>query len=355
MNWINRFAVFPSSEKEMTTLISLLKNKNFKYEIDYPKSFKFKKNIISRNLDEQEWENIDTLVLGYFYDHPFVGNVYFGFKLIKDAILKNKNLFIFNNQKLKNHIDKKQFESYNGHIYSPIINMELYHKIMSFDHLPKVKIPIIAVVGTTNRQGKFSTQVRLKEVFEQNGYSVSMLSTEPHGELLGGAFSFPYGFSSTVNIPRCYWRNCIKAIIKGISYYNESHIIFTGTQGGLLPQNNVSMGNETCSLDFLLGVEPDSIICAINPQDTVKEIEKTTLLAKYYSNADVLFYTLTPWERNYQIIDNKVYANHKFLDREAYEKKKLYFKNKLGKEIINIMDDKDILKSITIIENFFSK
>jgi hypothetical protein len=355
MEWVRQFAIFPSSEKEMTTLISLQKSgvNNLKYSIDYPRSLSNNsRQVLSRMLNDDEWENIDTLVVGYFYDHPFEVNIHFGYKLVERAIIKNKNLFVYNKQLLKN-IDADLLKSYKGFIYSPEIIPKLFNEIMTFEYLPSVKIPVIAVIGTTNRQGKFSAQIRLKNIMEREGYTVSLLSTEPHGELLGSAFSFPYGFSSTVNIPRSHWRPCIKTIMKGIAYYENPHIILTGTQGCLLPQKNANVGNETSSFDFLLGVEPDCLICIINPEDKIEEINDAVKLARLFTNTDTLLFALSSWERNYKIIDKKTYSEHHFLDKDKYEEKKFFFKDKLGKEVINIMSDLDMLKALQIIEDFF--
>ena len=357
MDWIGRFTLFPSSEKEMKTLISLLESRlnNLKYTIDYPRSLSSSNNsqqTLSRILNDEEWNNVDTLIVGYFYDHPFEANVRFGYNLVSQSIIRNKNLFLFDKQ-LLNNIEADLLKSYKGRIYSPVIDQKSLNEIMNFEYLPSVKIPVLAVIGTTNRQGKFSAQIRLKDIMERNGYSVAMLSTEPHGELLGSVFSFPYGFSSTVHIPRSQWRHCVGTIMKGIAYYETPHVILTGTQGCLLPQKNANAGNETSSFDFLLGVEPDCLLCAVNPEDTIEEICDTVILAKLLTNADVLLFILSPWERNYQVIDGKTYSNHYFLDNNEYEEKKLFLKDKLGKEVINIMDNQDMIKALQIIEDYF--
>lgn len=353
--WVKRFSLFPSSEKEMSSLITLLelRKNSLKHCIDYPRSLSKANKSVTTNMEKQEWNNTDTLLIGYFNDHPFEANVRFGYNLVNQALKHNKNFFVFDKQIYDYLINNKPY-SYSGHIYSPIVNSELYHQIMKFSYLPNMKVPVVAVIGTTNRQGKFTVQTRLKDEFEQQGYTVSLLTTEPHGDILGSSFSFPYGFLSTVTIHRQYWQPCLKTIMKGIQHYDEPHIIFTGTQGGLLPFNNASIGNETCSLDFLLGVEPDALVCVINPQDSICEIENTIKLSKYYSKADVLFYALTPWERNYRIVENRTYANHHFLNEVEYAEKRSFFETQLNKKVVNIMDQSDLQYSFQIIQTFFS-
>lgn len=356
MNWVGRYAVFPYSEKEISSMLSLLEScgKEKPYCIDYPRSIG-SREAICKIPTEQEWDKIDTLVCGYFHDHPFEANVQFGNELIRQAIERDKNLFLFD-QNFNGQISRSIPDSYQGKIYTPIVDSQLYQKVMQFSYLPKVNIPVVAVIGTSNRQGKFTAQIRMKNLFEKEGYKVSLLTTEPHGELLDSDFAFPYGFSSTVKLTRTLWRPCLRTIMKGITYYNNPHIIFTGTQSGLLPKYNPSIGNETCSLDFLLGVEPDALVCVINPQDTLETIQNTIMLAETCMGAksNVLFFAMTPWQRDYQSGSQNTYAHHQFLNEEEYEERRVYFESHLHKTVLNIMDQKHENQIVKLTQDFFS-
>jgi hypothetical protein len=339
----------------MSSLLSLLRGKEnqLKFRIDYPRSLIHETATILENLNDQQWDYIDTLVVGYFHDHPFEANVRFGYSLLDQALKRGKNLFVFDSN-LRNTIIRAIPSTYTGKIYTPEINAKTYHQINQFRHLPKPKMPVVVVIGTTNRQGKFTTQIRIKNILEKQGYKISLLTTEPHGELLDGTFAFPYGFLSTVSLDRHLWQPCLKTVIKGISYYNEPHLILTGIQGGLLPTQNLSGGNESCSLDFLLGVQPDALVCIVNPQDSLEIIEDTIKLGKIYTGAEILFLGLTPWERNYTITAEKKYVNHRILDTELYEEKRTIIEKHFQKKVVDIMDERYDMEIVEIVENFFS-
>lgn len=49
----------------------------------------------------------------------------------------------------------------------------------------KTSKPIVAICGTSSKQGKFHIQLELRKRFQSNGYKLFQTSTEPTGYLFG--------------------------------------------------------------------------------------------------------------------------------------------------------------------------
>lgn len=359
-SWIKNIALFPISEKEINTLLEY--PEYCKYSVakkfDYARTLKVKgkDDVLYRLPKEGEYENFDTGVIGYFHDHLFEANVKYGFELLNILLEANKNLFVFDHRLyniIRSNI-KNKFSFYTGHLYIPEISKVMLEEVLHFRYLPNPKVPILAVIGTSNRQGKFTAQLRIKTILETEGYKVSFLSTEPHGELLGADFSFPYGFMSTVNIDRDNWSIFLRTMVKGLIHYNKPDILITGIQGGIVPRaySSEPLGNETKSSDFLYGIQPDIVICAINPQDTLEQIRDAVNCAKIFTSAKNIFYFMTPWERKFvKRADGFLQGDHVFLSKSDYLSKLDYFSNELRSDVIDI---KDKLKDTFILEKIQS-
>ena len=66
--------------------------------------------------------------------------------------------------------------------------------------LYRIATPIIGVFGTSSKQGKFTLQLKLRELLLKQGYSVGEIGTEPTSQLFGKEYVFPMGYNSTVYI-----------------------------------------------------------------------------------------------------------------------------------------------------------
>ncbi len=369
MDWLGDLALFPASEKEMSGFVEFpgyCTQKIAKY-IDYPRNMKRqapngsgKSDAIKtydKMLDAAACEDFDTMVLGYFFDQLFEANIRFGNDLLAVCMEAQKNLYVYD-PRLKAHID-----SLNGsakplfRLYMPEVNGRLHDRVMQFRHLPRVRVPVMAVMGTSNRQGKFTAQLRLKDILNREEYKVCHLSTEPQGELFGADFSFPYGYNGTVSIHRKKWSMFLRTLLKAVQEYNRPHIILTGTQGMTIPRapNQAPLGNECDSLEFMYGVHPDALVCAINPQDSIELVVDACQAARIFCGAEPLFFIMTPWMRDYTRAGNgRMVRHHRYLHKEEMAEKMNHFQEVLHKPVIDIMDlnnDKLILDAI---QDFFS-
>jgi len=204
--------------------------------------------------------------------------------------------------------------------------------------LPKLQTPVLAVVGTGSKQGKFTTQLIIKDVLEKTGYKISHVATEPQGILFGADFTFPFGHHPTVSVNTGEWGRILATYMQCIELLYQPEIIITGGQGGVIPVHPVNFGANGAglkSLSYLMGVYPDVLIVTISPHDQIDFILKTEQTIQAYVNCTVIFYCLTPhtfMQKSHGIPKNYV------LDDHAYQEKRRHFEKHLGKPVIDILD-----------------
>jgi len=361
----NNLALFPISEKEVNSFLEfpdhscLSINKYF----DYPRNVSVTTtNDKYSDIEIQDWQpneselnSFDSIILGYFRMHLFQGNVIYGNTLLGKVLQLNKNIITFD-PGLKRIIEE-DFSFYKKKVYCPSVGIKVFNDFINFRYLPKIKTPVIAVIGTSNRQGKFTTQLRIKEILNKEGYKVSHLSTEPQGEFLGADFSFPYGYHSSVEIKSNYWSFFINNVMKAIEYYKKPNVIISGTQGGIIHLvNNINEPNSSYfdALHFLRGIQPDAIICMINPNDNIERINNIVNLCRITLRTEILFYAMTPWIREHETFENTEYSNYYTLDKNEKEKKIGQFSKQLNSKVIDIMNDKNDKFILDSIESFFT-
>lgn len=372
IDFSKKVAVFPSSEKEIKTIIEFkdqLKGE-LVLAIDYPRSvssFTGKTDLvqpdfssINKEPGKEELDLFDTIVIGYFLDIPVESNILFGTRVLKNCILDNKNFIIFDNDVYDhlNRLIQEYHPSYTGNIHFTSVHRKLVNEIKNFRHLPKIHTSVLACVGTGSKQGKFTNQIRIREVMSKNGYRVSQLSTEPQGVAVGSAFTFPFGHNANVEIKFRDWTSNIETILRGIQHYNNPDLIITGIQGGILPRAfnmDVSKAGAILTpIQYLLGVRPDAIICTIHPTDSVDWVQQTIQTVKNYCGSVCLFCTMSPVYGELKTINNTLVKTSRILSKTEMSEIMDEFSVKLGLPVFDVMDSDNDLKILNCITGFFS-
>jgi hypothetical protein len=358
-----RVALFPVSEKEMKTVLEFSGECRTEVTmlIDYPVRLNHSELAqagglgldMVRDVEKVDFSLFDTLVCGYFLDQLSDANVAFGIRLVERCIALNKH-FILWDEDVYELVKKMARVDYSGRIHVVRVDDQLYEEIKQFHNLPYLKVPVLGVVGTSNRQGKITAQMRIRDILRSAGYKVAHVSTEPQGILLGADFVFPYGFKTPIHPPEPEWSRLMRIAMRGIQRYAEPDIILTGTQGGLLPRAKMisnELGHDLSSMHYLLGVQPDAIACAINPMDPPELVRQTVGVIASYCKSKLVFCFLTPWTRNIYTDGSgqKHFTKWALLDRVQMTDKLRYYEDELLVPVIDMMDkDKDafILQAI---------
>jgi uncharacterized NAD-dependent epimerase/dehydratase family protein len=231
-----------------------------------------------------------------------------------------------------------------------------FQKVLTFRNLNRLNTPVLAVVGTSNKQGKFTTQLIIKKILEKYKYNVSHLSTEPHAEILGSDAIFPYGNGLDVKINKSKWGIYLHSLLKGIQEYYKPDIIISGTQGWTVPlaYTYEPFGNEINSTEFLYGLQPDGIICCFNPDDNIDVIKKVINACSVYCDAKPIFYTMTPISRQFSAIEDNSIQQNKILSESEFNTKRKFYEKELKLPVLNIMDDNNEQTILNLITTFFN-
>jgi hypothetical protein len=125
---MGRMALFPVSEKEMNSFLDFPGHSIApvaKY-IDYPRTFSPQKGMVTIQdwmLNETDFHDFDSLVLGYFHEHLLYVNQKYGYELLERAMACQKNIYVFDN-KLKRYIERKD-ANFQGKVYCPEITEKI--------------------------------------------------------------------------------------------------------------------------------------------------------------------------------------------------------------------------------------
>lgn len=364
---LGNLAIFPFEEKEMKSLIEHSNYLSYPIglAVGYPRTLKMSsliKNLVDKNiryttnkLEDEEYMLFDTIVIGYFLDKQSDHNTHFGYHLLKSCLIKNKNIIVWDEavKKLIETIIEDNEIDFSARIFLSIFDESIKNLLYSSVEISSPNVPSICVVGTNSRQGKFTTQMRLKEILEKRGeYNVAHLTTEPQGILLGADISFPLGHNGTIKIEHNDWGRTIRALTNLIEYISAPDIILTGSQGGILPLHPVDDLSVPEKLIFTKSFYPDALICTISPNDSLDRIKNTIRTLKSFLKANVLFYALTPWQYKFYH-GNRSIVSFNQIERNDYLNKLLYFNKNLEKPVLDIKDSDNDSYILDLVKQYF--
>jgi hypothetical protein len=368
-----KIALFPASEKEIQTIVEFRHACTLEIAlfIDFPrkitKSLYAWKNyedvsILNGEPTMEHLNSFDTLVVGYFLDQLVDTNILFGINLIRKCLSLSKNFIVWDRDvhRLIRDIIKAEFPEYAGTILFPSVEKKALQIIDDFAHLPVMRLPVLAVIGTGSMSGKVTTQLRVKELMATKGYDILHLSTEPQGILLGAGQCFPYGFKPIVDLNSEDWPPYLDILLRGIQQYRSPHLILTGMQGGIHPGFRETGGvwarTSLRSLYFLLGISPDAVICTVNPTDRPEAITQTLQMIQDFTKAQTLFCVMTPWNRQrIKSVGRPDIANYSVLSKKELQRAMQVCSDKIGKPVLDIMDAANDDKILEFITGFFTK
>lgn len=222
-----------------------------------------------QNINNCAWDSFDTMIIGHSQNLSNKANINYKMQLIRSCIDNHKYIICFDEKDI-NYLPTDLQKN----IYVPKIK-RTEKTSNKFGKLYTIYSPVLAVAGTSSQQGKFTLQLKLRELFQKDGFKVGQLSTEPEGKLFGMNVVYPYGYDGTVDLLGLESIEHVNALMHEIDLTNPD-IIIAGTQSGActIDYNNLaSYTNPTT--DVLLGIKPDAIIMCINYHDTIDVIKRS--------------------------------------------------------------------------------
>lgn len=308
------------------------------------------------NIDSLDWESsFDTVILSCVKDLERIVKKEYMQRIIDNCKKYSKQLYAFEDfSSMISHIEgaSKYNDTLLSRFFFPSVNdnMVPYHKM---NKLNRISVPVVGVLGTSSKQGKYTLQLHLLKLLKERKYSVGFLATEPSGYLFNADYTFHFGYHANTNLTQ----RGIIAILNDCLFniqLNGADIIITGCQSATTHYDNSNISRFCIEqYSFLLGSTPDFAILCINSYDEKDYIERTLSCIQSVGSGRVMAIALLPKEVIHTVT-GLAYST-KFLNNdEMYERKK-YFSEVLSLPVYCIGNDEDMINLCDQIIDYFSE
>lgn len=292
---IKKAIVFPYN-KETITMIKYACW--LKFELHGVYDYKYSGNVSREERDVEgnkyivedesliDWNSdFDTLILGHCgISNEVLEKIYEN--IVKNAKLNFKNIFSLDGR----FLDCINLES---QVYYPRIEKKDIPKNY-FGKLYLSTVPIIGVFGTGSKQGKFGTQLYLRNEFEKRKYKVGQIGTEPISELFGFDEVFPVGYNSHNEATGKEAIAVLNEMVKRIEEKEVDLIIF-GSQSYTLSYEYSQLDYFVDYQDFFLkALRPDIAVICVGIEDEIEYVKRTIDYIKALGESIVVGLIISP-------------------------------------------------------------
>ena len=265
-----------------------------------------------KSIDKLDWnDDFDTIILSCFSDLSMLTNRDYAKQIMDNAIRHNKNVYSF-----------EEIASDYSHLFCPMVvksNIPYSNRWK----MRKISVPVVCVMGTSPKQGKFTLQLDIVNRLSNIGYSTGFIASEPSGYLFGADAVFHFGHRSSLSLHP----QETAALLNEMSWHAQikgRDIIISGSQSGTIHYNNSTI--ECFSIDqygFLLGMMADYYILCINPHDELEYVEKTINFVNSIDEGKVMALVVYPIKA-IETLSGIKYKNEALLEKDLYRLKNSY-------------------------------
>lgn len=265
------------------------------------------------SIENIDWDSdFDTIILGHLdMLEVLENNVYNINYFLKNAYKYKKNIYLFDQSEVSS-----KFKSMFNDIGCNIMEFHVDYIDKNFGCMKLLNIPVLAVVGTSSKQGKYNLQLELRRKFLEDGYKVEQLGTEPNSLLFGMDIMYSNGYGTNNNLD----------IENEIMYINEQawlnsidkEILIVGTQSQTIPYGYGNIGFYNFGQQSILcATNPDSFIICVNASDEIGYIRRTIVYLESFYEGEVIAIVVFPFNK--------------------------YFSNNIDGKISKMLDDNELL------------
>lgn len=302
------------------------------------------KNYIIKNINDIDWGSFDTLIIGHTNRlSNLINDKEIKKNLLHSAISRKKQIYSFDDL---TSLGYKNTES----VYFPVVTNDNLPPFR-FGMLYRISKPVVGIFGTSSQQGKFTLQLKMREILLKNGYHVGQVGTEPSSMLFGMDYCYPMGYSSSVYIKEYDQIRYLNYIMNDLCEKNKD-IILVGSQSGTIPYDtgNIKMFNST-QFHFLMGTQPDCAVLMVNPFDDFSYIQRTKAFIESSVRCKVLSIVIFPMDlkKNW----SGIYGKKNILSDDALNKLKKSLSEYLEVPIFALGNDNDMDKLVDIVIDYF--
>ena len=298
---IRRAAIFPFN-KEMDSLINYRKRLPFElcavYDTKYSGHigleakgiFEKEPAFTVQNIDRCDFTGFDTLIIGHISEQEGRANQPIKSRILEKCLEHGIHVYSFDAECMKEF--EPRFEAQGLLLqYPKLENMELKNK---FGKLYLTKSPVLGVFGTTRKQGKFTVQLQLRYLFEDAGYTVGQLGTEPSSKLFGIDKVFAFGYNPIVSQDQFENLDYVNTLMHQIDEKNPDSLL-VGAQSGTIPQGYYNLGQILLEqYAFLLATKPDAVVLVVNVDDRSDYIRRTIMAVQSLVSCRVIALAMYP-------------------------------------------------------------
>ncbi len=225
---------------------------------------------IIKDIMKFDWNtDFDTFVLGHvgqlnstltFSIYEYVYN---------NCIKHHKNLYSYDPIPIE---VKSAFSEKGLSAFCPKVtdnNIGLNHCGMLYE----ISKPVVGVFGTSSKQGKWSLQLKIREILEERGYKTGHLGTEPHSLLFNNTQMCALGFNSEVKLNQMSAISVFNHLMHSLQ--KTSDILFFGTQSNVIPYSFGGLATiPIYTYELICACEPQASILCVNEWDEIDYIKR---------------------------------------------------------------------------------
>lgn len=350
---ISKVILFPYN-KEMHSLIRYKNELPFEVTGVFDNYGNSKQNVEQpqigiQSINDIDWNSdFDTVILGHTGILQSINKKDYKEYFVEKCKKHFKHLYSFDPIPDLDHLSSKE----TPHFYYPSVKESDIPKEL-VGKLHKIPSPVLGIFGTSPRQGKFTLQIRIRNILKKKGYIVGQLGTEPSSLLFGTDEVYPMGYNATVEVMGSNSISVVNQMMLNIYKRVEPDIIIVGSQSQSVPYTTGNIGfYPIMQHDFLIGTEPDAIILCINPNDEISFIKRTINYLESFIETKVIGISMFPLEK---VMEWKMSVEHgEAINADELHKRKTNYENTLNLPVYLLGNEQDDEKMIASIESYFS-
>ena len=253
------------------------------YNIDNEHQLSNKKCIIENIMDFDWSTDFDTFVLGHIELLNKAYNISLYDYIYSKCISFYKNLYSYDPIP---DIIRKRFTDKGLKVYYPHL-CDDNSKINHCGLLYEIASPVVGVFGTSTKQGKWSLQLKIREILSERGYKTGHLGTEPQSLLFKNTEICAIGFGSDLPISQLSVISTFNNIMHNLDH--DTDILLFGTQSCVIPYAFGGLKTiPTFTHELICACEPQASILCINEWDDPDYIKRCINYLESFSGNKVI-------------------------------------------------------------------
>ena len=302
-------------------------------------------------------EGADTLILGYVDELSRIRKRDLLRECVQTALEQGVHVFSLLALPRERYADLYEMAEIRGlQLYYPELSAkEAQQTLDEASSYPQVDVPVLAVMGTSSQQGKFTLQLALRRRLLKLGYRVGQVGTEHHAELFGMDCAFPMGYAASVRMPLDYYIPFVDAKMREICQWKRPHLILTGTQSGTVPYDVREPQTQTLpTIAFLMGVKLDACVLVVNSVDADDYIQDTIDGIRALCQAPTLLLAMPDQEKHIQEAYGRTAIKPRRMSEDEIRDNLEHLERTFGLPAVCITARADIHRAVDVVVEHFA-